>query len=395
MAKQVGGEFVDGPESRRRTNVGIVLHDFGLGGTERIAIRLANRWAALGAKVEIFCGSHEGFLATLPDPEVHMVEAASQIRRRPGSRVALAAAAARHFLERPVDVCFVPGNFHWPVVPALARLPASVRPMIVAQVSAALDKPQRGTLRQALFEARMRRLLRRVDGVICMSHRARDQANRILGRNLAMRIALPALEDDAADVAPVAPECRTFLAAGRLVPEKGFDLLIDAFAHAVDPSARLVIVGSGPEEGRLRQQVQRLGLGARVLMPGAASSIRPWLDQSRALVLTSRFEGFGAVLVEALAAGRQVITTRCTHAIEELGIGHRFGHVVSVGDRLALANAMDAVLQSPPPDPSMLAAAVADYRIGQGAREYLRAFERWKASETLPRRESMETSFAV
>ncbi|HXC58687.1 MAG TPA: glycosyltransferase, partial [Steroidobacteraceae bacterium] len=150
--------------SSGRLVIGIVLHDLGLGGTERIAIRLANHWATLGARVHVFCGSREGFLAGLLDARIHVAEASRRIPRRLGSRLELANAAGRHFLEHPVDICFVPGNFHWPVAPALARLPSPIRPLVVAQVSAALDKPQRGRLRQRLFEARMRRLLRGVDG---------------------------------------------------------------------------------------------------------------------------------------------------------------------------------------------------------------------------------------
>lgn len=383
-----------GSEFRRRNSIGIVVHDFGLGGTERIAIRLANRWAGLGARVEIFCGAREGFLTGLPVPDVHVVEADSRIRRRPGSRRELAKAAARHFLECPVDVCFVPGNFHWPVVPALARLPAPVRPLIVAQVSAALDKPQRGRIRQMLFESRMRRLLRGAEGVICMSRLACAQANRILRRDAAMHIPLPALEEEAQELAPVPSGCRTFLAAGRLVPEKGFQLLIEAFARLDDPDARLVIVGSGPEEHRLRRLIGKLQLRGRVEMPGAAPCIRPWLRESRALVFPSQFEGFGAVLVEALAAGREVITTRCTHAVEELGIDRHLGAVVPVGDLQSMVDAMQGMLNRPAPDPARIASAVADYRIGAGARRYLRAFETWSASDVQIQREK-EVSFAV
>jgi glycosyltransferase involved in cell wall biosynthesis len=229
----------------------------------------------------------------------------------------------------------------------------------------------------------MRRLLRDVDGVVCMSRRSRDQANRILGRNIGVRIPLPALEE-VRSPSPVAPGCRTLLAAGRLVPEKGFDVLLDALAQLEDPFTRLIIVGSGPEETRLRRQVQRLGLAGRVDLPGAVVNIRPWLDQARALVLSSQFEGFGAVLLEALAAGRQVITTRCTHAIEELAIGGCLGKVVPLADAGAMAKAMQALLSESPPAPQRLADAVADYRIESGAPEYLRAFGRWSARHAVP-----------
>lgn len=359
--------------------LGVVLHDLSLGGTERIALRLARQWARSGARVTVFCGSRKGELLELVCPSINLVEAPVEIPRGPGSRERLGEAAARYFNLHPVDVCFVPGNFHWPVVPALARLPGSTRPVIVAQVSSALDKPRRGFLRQALFRLRMRHRLRDADGVVCMSERARGQAVRILGRNAAVRIATPALDDDTPPPVPVPPDCRTFVAAGRLVREKGFSTLIEAVALIGDPAVRLTIVGKGPDEERLRQQIAALGLGARISLPGYSCRIRPWLDQSRAFVLSSRYEGFPAVVIEALAAGRQIIATRCTHAVQDLAIDGAVGRVVPIGDAQAMARAMREVLASPPTDPALLADSVAMHRIGPIAEDYLVNFRRWLA----------------
>ena len=359
--------------------LGLVLHDLALGGTERIALRLARNWARAGARVTVFCGSRKGELLELLCPSINVVEAPVEIQRGSGSRERLGEAAARYFNLHPVDVCFVPGNFHWPVVPALARLPAQTRPVIVAQVSAALDKPQRGPLRQALFELRMRYRLRGADGVICMSERARDQANRILGRNIAVRIATPALDDDVPTPVPVPPGCRNFVAAGRLVREKGFSTLVEAIALLDDPAVRLTIVGKGPDEERLRQQIAALGLTERVTLPGYSCHIRPWLDQSRAFVLSSQYEGYPAVVIEALAAGRQTIVTRCTHAVKDLGIDGALGRAVPIDDAPAMAQAMREILAAPPTDPVLLANSVAMHRIGPIAEDYLISFRRWLA----------------
>jgi glycosyltransferase involved in cell wall biosynthesis len=360
--------------------LGLVLHDLALGGTERIALRLARHWARAGARVTVFCGSRQGELLELVSPSVNLVEAPVEITRGPGSRERLGEAAARYFNLHPVDVCFVPGNFHWPVVPALASMPAQTRPAIVAQVSAALDKPQRGTFRQALFELRMRYRLRGADGVICMSERASDQANRILGRNAAVRIATPALDDDMAPPVPVPQGCRSFVAAGRLVREKGFSTLIEAISLIDDPAVRLTIVGKGPDEERLRQQIAAQGLTGRVSLPGYSCQIRPWLDQSRAFVLSSQYEGYPAVVIEALSAGRQTIVTRCTHAVKELGIDGALGRAVPIEDPQAMAQAMREILAAPPTDPVLLANSVAMHRIGPIAEDYLLSFRRWQAS---------------
>ncbi len=102
-------------------------------------------------------------------------------------------------------------------------------------------------------------------GVVCLSGRASEQANRILRREVAIRIRLPALDDGTPSPVAVPSGCRTLLAAGRLVPEKGFRTLLEAFALLDDPAARLVIVGAGPEEQALRHRCARAWIvGARL-----------------------------------------------------------------------------------------------------------------------------------
>ena len=165
------------------------------------------------------------------------------------------------------------------------------------------------------------------------------------------------------------------MAIGRLVPQKGLDVAIRAFARADLPGARLAIVGEGPLEAELRALAQALGVAGRVDFAGYVADARPWLDRSRVLLLTSRYEGYGAVVVEALAAGRPVVATRCTPAAAELLGEPSFGATAAVGDVAALARALEDVLSRPPPAPDLLAAAVARFRIGPVARAYLDLFD--------------------
>lgn len=360
--------------SERPISIGIVLHDFALGGTERIALRLARAWCESGAAVTIFCGSRDGVLGELVDPRANVAEAPVAIPRAKGSRRLLARAAADHFAAHPVDTVFIPGNFHWSVIPALARIDPAVRPLIVAQVSAALDKPQRGRFRQMAFNLRMRTLLRHADAIVALSDVARDQAIAITGGKHAVTIALPALADDVAPPLPAIDE-PIILAAGRLVPEKGFAELIDAFSRVQRTDARLVIVGDGPEMEALKARAAGHGIADRVSFPGFVPDTRPWLDRARLFVLSSHFEGYPAVMVEAFAAGRPVVATRCTPAVADLLGDPAFGRSAPIRDVPALAAAIDAVIAAPAPDPATLAGAVAHHRIGPVSDAYLTLFE--------------------
>jgi glycosyltransferase involved in cell wall biosynthesis len=136
------------------------------------------------------------------------------------------------------------------------------------------------------------------------------------------------------------------LGMGRLVDYKGFDTLIRALALMTTPGARLVILGEGEDRARLEALVNALGLSARVSMPGYAPA--PWEAYAGAKVfaLSSQTEAFGNVVVEAMAAGLPVVSTRC-HGPEEIMVFGRYGDLVPVGDALAMAAALDRALAAP------------------------------------------------
>jgi glycosyltransferase involved in cell wall biosynthesis len=363
--------------------IAIVLHDLPLGGSERIAVRLANRWAALGCGVTLFCGSRRGPLAEMIDAGVEVVEADPPIPRGPGSRKALGRAVAAHVARHRPDILFVPGNYHWPILPAVDQLPDDQRPGVVAQIGTPLYRHGRGVLAQIPYNLKTRRQLRRVDRAISLSDSMTEDANRALGRRITQRIALPALDDDDHALTPP-PEGKLILAAGRLVREKGFDVALRAFALLDDPEAQLVIVGEGERRAELEALAVELGVADRVRLPGYVPDIRPWLAIARTFLLTSWYEGYAAVIVEALGAGRPVVSTDCTPAARDLLSDGLHGRVARIGDAEGLAEGLRQVLSAPAPDPAVLARSVADYRIGPIAEAYLRVFDAVVVKRTSP-----------
>lgn len=367
-----------GDEAR---TIAIVLHDLPLGGSERIAVRLANRWAALGRRVTLFCGAREGPLADLIHADVEVVEANPPIPRAKGSRKALGKAMAAFVAQRRPDILFVPGNYHWPVLPALDALPADQRPGVVAQIGTPLYRHGRSALAQIPYNLKTRWQLRRIDRAISLSDSMTADANRTLGRRVTQCIRLPALDDDDHAFVPPA-DGKVVLAAGRLVKEKGFDVALRAFARLDDKDATLVIVGEGERRADLEALAAELGVADRVRLPGYVPDIRPWLETARAFLLTSFYEGYAAVIVEALGAGRPVVSTDCTPAARELLSHPLNGRVAAIGDAEGLAEGLRQVLAAPAADPRAVARSVAAYRLGPIAEAYLDVFDAVVAKRT-------------
>jgi len=160
-----------------------------------------------------------------------------------------------------------------------------------------------------------------------------------------------------------------FLNVGELFPRKGQDILLRAFALVRQTlPARLVIVGTliEPTHSALRQLAAALGIADEVAFLGYQSNPFKYLARADAFVLSSREEGFGLVLVEAMACGCPVIATNCPYGPDEIIVPEDSGLLVPVDDPPAMAAAMLRMLQD-----RELAA-----RCRQGGSVRLRLFDR-------------------
>jgi GalNAc-alpha-(1->4)-GalNAc-alpha-(1->3)-diNAcBac-PP-undecaprenol alpha-1,4-N-acetyl-D-galactosaminyltransferase len=132
------------------------------------------------------------------------------------------------------------------------------------------------------------------------------------------------------------------VAMGRLVQQKGFDLLLKAFHQSglADERWHLAILGKGPEQEALRLQARALGLAEVLTLPGFVSDPDVWLRQADFFVLPSRFEGFPNALLEAMQAGVPSISFDCPSGPRELIEDGVNGCLVPAEDVDALSAAM-------------------------------------------------------
>ncbi|QFQ97981.1 glycosyltransferase family 4 protein [Streptomyces phaeolivaceus] len=142
-------------------------------------------------------------------------------------------------------------------------------------------------------------------------------------------------------------DSRTIVAAGRLIPIKRYDRLVDAFAKvaAEHPGWTLRIYGRGPQKENLREQIDRLGLHDRVFLMGAVSPIETEWAKGAVAAVSSDMESFGMTIVEAMHCGVPVVATDCPHGPGEIITDGEDGILVPLdGDVDAYADALNRVV---------------------------------------------------
>ena len=134
------------------------------------------------------------------------------------------------------------------------------------------------------------------------------------------------------------------VAAGRLIEEKGFDILIDAFNLLQNDysNLKLVILGEGPLRSQLETEIINLNLIDKVLLPGKVSNVLAYFNLARVCVVSSRIEGFPNVLLEMMSQNTNVVSTKCAGGIDQLeGV-----FVVEVNDVPGLVEHLKIILDS-------------------------------------------------
>jgi len=141
---------------------------------------------------------------------------------------------------------------------------------------------------------------------------------------------------------------RIVLAVGRLDKQKGFDLLLRAFAVSNLPEEgfKLIILGDGSEREALWSLSRSLGIEGLLSMPGVVEEPEYWMARCSIFVLPSRYEGFPNVLLEAMAMGCAVVATDCPSGPGEIVEHGKNGLLVSVDDADELAEAMNLLAEN-------------------------------------------------
>lgn len=328
--------------------IAIPIHSFAPGGVERVALRLAARWEATGHSVVIVLGRNEGCCAN-EAPALDYRSIPEPVPTAHWETIWMIWSLFRFLKRQRVDVLFCPGNTYTIVCVVLRILLGDRFPPVVVKISNDLERRDLPRPIRLLYRAWLRIQGRLLDHFVALAEPMRPELIRGLGivADKASVIADPALSESdllgpVRDRAgPSSGTACNFLSVGRLVPQKNYALLIEAFAIHSWPGDTLVIAGEGPDRKDLEGRIARHGLGDRIELPGHVADVPELLDRADVFVLSSDYEGVPAVIVEALAAGLPIAATRCCASMEWLLRQGQFGILAWPRDPQALGAAMN------------------------------------------------------
>ncbi|CAN7627722.1 glycosyltransferase [Rhizobium sp. LjRoot254] len=365
----------------------IVFHSASLrgGGAERVFVLMANELAARGHDVTLFTWNGEGPNAALLSPRVKLLDLGLTIHGESYGKPATLRGLWRsvQVLRRlDPDAVFSAPEFANLII-ALALIFSRSRAKFFPSFHAAKSLPSSGIgARLAIWLSKL--VAWRATQAIAVSQG--------IGRDLAER-GFPASRIAVINN-PLPPRAKTTVSypwheqlaamgdglvlasVGRLVPVKDHKTLFDACALlGADRPWRLAIFGEGPLDAELKTYALKLGIADRVLFAGYVDDPMACYAAADLVVLSSLSEGFGNVLIEAMASGVPVVSTDAPHGPREILADGRFGPLVPVGDAKALAAAIIRTLEHPTPA-NFLKERAADFnvvRIGDRYEQLLRS----------------------
>ena len=365
--------------SGKRPTIAIVLPDLSGGGAERLHILLANYWHALGVSVHFVLMSRRGELIELLDDGIGCFDLGA-------TRVRQVVLPLVGYLrkERPDIVVAA----MWPLTSVavlswiLAGKPGRI--FLSDHVNLSVCSAHERKISIGFMRAVIRLTYPAASGLIAVSKGVKEDMCQLGGfDDSQVRVIYnPAATGVSGQPLPPAQRQQLWgdnftyhvLSVGSLKDQKDQATLIQAFALVSQSlRAKLTILGEGSLRPELEALVQSLGLQGKVSMPGFVVDPYPWYRTADLFVLSSKYEGFGNVIVEALECGVPVVSTDCRSGPAEILENGRFGLLVPVQDIHALAAGITKC-HTKPVDREMLVKRAQDFTVSKIADEYLAYF---------------------
>jgi glycosyltransferase involved in cell wall biosynthesis len=324
------------------------------GGAEKVAVNLANFYADMGFHVDLVVFMFRGQYLDLVQSDVHVCNL--NVSR---TRYAIPGIARYLRRNKPDYLISAIRDSNIFVGLSLMVTPSFNGRVVFREANTLHGMQLFSWYRRLLFRGLMKLCYRKANFIIANSHDTRQALieSSIANSDKVLVIPNPVVPNNVSALAleeiiePWFQESglKIVLGVGRLHEQKNFGLLIQAFSFVYKKvnEARLVIIGEGQEEATLRRQIEALGLeGVAKILP-FKKNVYPYFKNAAVFVLTSKWEGFGNVLVDALAVGTPVVSADCPGGPRMILDGGRYGCLVPDLDPSSFSKAILEVLSKP------------------------------------------------
>ena len=337
----------------RRVDVCIFYRNLNAGGVARVFVELANGLAAKGLTVQFLLDSRGSMLEAQLDSGVEVV---TQTRK---GRIGRLLGLVSHIRgTKPRNLLTAVVNFNVVAVVAHLMTGRRTRLTITEVADPVSDFRNSGTWLYPLNYLLVPILYRFATGIVAVSEGLAGRIARLalVGRHRVRVVHNPIFKPQLLEMSQAPLQHRwadrrqnLVITAGRLVLQKNQATLLKAFAIVSrrSPDARLIVLGEGPLKANLLDLTRQLALDGCVEFVGVDPNPFRWFSRASVFALSSLGEGFGNVLVEAMACGCTPVSTDCRWGPREILANGEYGTLVPVGDHGALAEAILAALENP------------------------------------------------
>jgi len=316
------------------------------GGIGTNIVNLANEFMAMGFRVDVVLDTLKGDLVPRLSDGVRVVNL------RTSHTFAGIFSLAPYMLRNRPDVVLTPVVRHTVLALRVKKLTRS-RTRVFAQVHNTYSQTFRilSTRKLKIRIRKIRKYYPRSDLIISVSKGVTEDFSSLTGipTDMIDHVYNPVVSKELLSKAEKEIDHKWFqpgqppvlLGVGRLVPAKNFPLLLSAFEIVrQNTPCRCVIIGEGAERNEIESIIARSEYSNDIELLGHMENPFPYMRQAGVFVLSSSWEGFGNVLVEAMATGTPVVSTDCPHGPREILADGIYGTIVPVGDSHALAKAI-------------------------------------------------------
>lgn len=358
--------------------IAFLIESLSLGGIGRLTLLLSEEFAKEGYQVDLLLMKKQGqYLKQVPS-NVRVVDLNAK-------KLLLSSHLIGSYLKQEKPVVLISASERANIMALLAKKLFRVKSKVIISIhvnnSEAMTR-QGASLYKRLVILAARRIYKWADQVVAVSRGVAEDVEKLflVQRDKITVIYNPIISrglDEKANEALDHPWLNqnrfpVILGAGRLIRQKDFLTLIrsfDALKKEIS-DIKLIILGEGKERLTLEKEIRNLGLTEDVSLPGYIDNPYSYMKRSSVFVLSSAWEGFGNVLVEALATGTPIVSTDCPSGPAEILVNGKYGNLVPVGDHKTLARAVLNVLKDPP-DRKLLINRANDFTVDKAVEKYL------------------------